>query len=288
MTRGFVDSGRFTPVFAVEIDSDAAVTYAANFGADHIFVGPIEKVAEFPGADVLIGGPPCQGFSPLNRDGVGAERRALWREYVRAIEEAMPAAFVMENVPELLTSPEYASFRDAAAQRGFCIRGEVLNAADFGVPQRRRRATSDPASARPVARADPFQPRCAGDRDAALAYVRRRRRRSSSGPRRAELAQPSQPPARKHHPLQGGPTRRRRPIPDATQPRRGGSGPSGSCMLAEQALRHHRRVRPAAVETPCVHDPNGVLQAREGPLSPSVCASPDHRPRGRPMHVFRG
>lgn len=140
MTRGFVDTGRFRPVFAVEMDSDAAATYAANFGEDHTFVGQIEDVAEFPAADVVIGGPPCQGFSPLNRDRVGAERRALWEEYLRALDEAGPAAFVMENVPELLSSPEYASFRKAAGDRGFRVHGEVLNAADYGVPQRRRRA----------------------------------------------------------------------------------------------------------------------------------------------------
>jgi len=140
MTRGFVDTGLFEPVLAVEWDRDAASTYAANFGADHVFAGAIEDVDVFPQADVVIGGPPCQGFSPLNRNGVGLERRALWREYLRALDQADPAAFVMENVPELLTSPEYRNFRTAAEARGFRLRGEVLNAADFGVPQRRRRA----------------------------------------------------------------------------------------------------------------------------------------------------
>jgi DNA (cytosine-5)-methyltransferase 1 len=76
----------------------------------------------------------------LNRGGVGLERRALWREYLRAIDESAPTVFVMENVPELLSSPEYVGFRDAAEKRGFRVHGEVLNAADFGVPQRRRRA----------------------------------------------------------------------------------------------------------------------------------------------------
>ena len=140
MTRGFVDTELFEPVFAVEMDRDAASTYAANFGADHVFAGPIEEVAEFPDGDVVIGGPPCQGFSPLNRNGVGFERRGLWREYLRALDEAGPTAFVMENVPELLASPEYRNFRAAAEARGFAVRGEVLNAADYGVPQRRRRA----------------------------------------------------------------------------------------------------------------------------------------------------
>jgi DNA (cytosine-5)-methyltransferase 1 len=139
MTRGFEDSGAFRSVFAVEFDRDAATTYAANFG-DHVACGRIEDVAAFPAADVVIGGPPCQGFSPLNRAAVGFERRGLWREYLRALEAVEPRAFVMENVPELLRSAEYAEFRRRAEELGFMVGGEILNAADFGVPQRRRRA----------------------------------------------------------------------------------------------------------------------------------------------------
>ena len=98
-------------------------------------------MASFPRADVVIGGPPCQGFSPLNRDAVGFERRGLWREYLRALEQARPGAFVMENVPELLRSAEYAEFKRRAERGlGFTVEGRILNAADFGVPQRRRRA----------------------------------------------------------------------------------------------------------------------------------------------------
>ncbi|HVS99084.1 MAG TPA: DNA cytosine methyltransferase [Solirubrobacterales bacterium] len=139
MTRGFEDSGAFRSVFAVELDRDAAATYAANFGA-HVACGPIEDVAAFPAADVVIGGPPCQGFSPLNRAAVGFERRGLWRQYLRALVAVEPCAFVMENVPELLRSAEYAEFRRRVEGLGFRVEGEVLNAADFGVPQRRRRA----------------------------------------------------------------------------------------------------------------------------------------------------
>jgi DNA (cytosine-5)-methyltransferase 1 len=164
MTRGFVDSARFRPIFAVEHDTDAAATYVANFGI-HMHRAAIEDVTVFPTADIVIGGPPCQGFSPLNRDGVGLERRGLWKEYLRALDDAAPRAFVMENVPELLVSEEYASFREAALSRGFLVAEGVLNAADYGVPQRRRRAIaigmrgllpalppathSDPAAPRP-------------------------------------------------------------------------------------------------------------------------------------------
>lgn len=139
MTRGFLDSDEFRSVYAVEADRDAAATYRLNFG-DHVVNGLIEDVATFPRADVVIGGPPCQGFSPLNRGAVGFERRGLWQEYLRALVKVEPRAFVMENVPELLKSAEYAEFKRRAEREGFLVDEDILNAADFGVPQRRRRA----------------------------------------------------------------------------------------------------------------------------------------------------
>lgn len=139
MTLGFEDTGRFRSIFAVERDEPAAETYRRNFG-DHIEAVPIEQVVEFPRSDVVIGGPPCQGFSPLNMLRVGLDRRSLWRQYLRALEGADPNVFVMENVPELLRSAEYAAFADAAEELGYFVDGRVLNAADYGVPQRRRRA----------------------------------------------------------------------------------------------------------------------------------------------------
>ncbi len=138
MTWGFREAG-FESVFAVEWDADAAETHRHNFG-DHIFEGAIENVADFPAADVIIGGPPCQGFSPLNMIGVGLERRGLWRHYLRAIEQAAPFAFVMENVPELLRSGEYRALQVAAQRLGYVVEGRVLNAANYGVPQTRKRA----------------------------------------------------------------------------------------------------------------------------------------------------
>lgn len=146
LTLGFKLTERFKPMFAVELDPDAADTYELNFG-EHIArradarPTPIEDVREFPTAHVVIGGPPCQGFSPLNMGGVGLERRGLWREYFRALKQADPLAFVMENVPELLRSAEYADFKHAVDEElGFTVDERILNAADYGVPQTRRRA----------------------------------------------------------------------------------------------------------------------------------------------------
>lgn len=145
MTCGFADSGRFAPVSAVETDQDAAATYMLNFG-EHIATAqdgtprPIEEITEFPNVDVVIGGPPCQGFSLLNRHGTGLERRALWREYLRALSQSEATAFVMENVPQLISSRELRLFTGHAVDLGFTVQARVLNAADYGVPQRRKRA----------------------------------------------------------------------------------------------------------------------------------------------------
>src|SRR5438477_8229050 len=88
MTCGFVKaSSAFEPIFAVEIEPDAAEIYRANFG-NHIHVGDIADVDVFPKADVVIGGPPCQGFSPLGRDRDAKSRaklNSLWRHFVDAL-----------------------------------------------------------------------------------------------------------------------------------------------------------------------------------------------------------
>src|SRR5258707_1318460 len=93
MTCGFVQADEaFDPIFAVEIEAAAAAIYEANFGA-HVHVGDIADVTEFPKADVVIGGPPCQGFSPLGRDRDTTSRAALnslWRHFVEALRQAEP------------------------------------------------------------------------------------------------------------------------------------------------------------------------------------------------------
>lgn len=140
MTRGFVDSGRFQAVFAVESDPDAAAAYAANFTDEHLEPRPIQDVEVFPTADIVIGGPPCQGFSNLNRAGESVESRRRWKDYIRALDASRPRMFVMENVPQMLKSSEYPMFKAEARARGYVVEERILNAADFGVPQRRRRA----------------------------------------------------------------------------------------------------------------------------------------------------
>lgn len=140
LSVGLAQAGAFVSVLAVDSDPDAAQTYSANFPETEVITGLVETVKTIPKADVVVGGPPCQGFSALNRDKVGMERRALWRQYLRVLKASRAEVFVMENVPELLRSVEFRAFEKAARALGFAMFAEVLDAADYGVPQRRRRA----------------------------------------------------------------------------------------------------------------------------------------------------
>lgn len=149
LSLGFeqADAG-FRPIHAVEIDSAAARTYKRHFGVP-VYDGPIETIesfAELAEADVIIGGPPCQGFSPLGRDRDDvsrAEMNELWQQYLRAVRELKPKAFVIENVPEFQKSAQFARLLELMEQdedlREYGFGYGVLNAADYGVPQRRRR-----------------------------------------------------------------------------------------------------------------------------------------------------
>ncbi len=141
------DGADFEPVFAVEHDAAAARTYKTNFGV-HVYDGDIEffGVGGYPDADIILGGPPCQGFSPLGRDRDDesrAELNGLWEHYLAAVLKVRPKAFVIENVPEFQRSQQFNELlhrMDAdkvLSEYGYAY--GVLNAADYGVPQSRRR-----------------------------------------------------------------------------------------------------------------------------------------------------
>ena len=95
--------------------------------------------AEIPQADVVIGGPPCQGFSLLNKKRDGDSRRALWEPYLEIANRSGARVFIMENVNELFRSPELDAIRAKAAIFDFNTMAAIVNAADYGAPQTRRR-----------------------------------------------------------------------------------------------------------------------------------------------------
>jgi DNA (cytosine-5)-methyltransferase 1 len=143
MTAGFTAHG-FKPVLAVEWNLDAAATYAANFGEAHIHWGDINAVLkkDIPQVDVVIGGPPCQGFSSLGSRDVEDPRNKLWNSYLQVVERARPKAFVIENVARFQRSTEFQLLLQEAEDgliKEYELSHGVLLAADFGVAQRRPR-----------------------------------------------------------------------------------------------------------------------------------------------------
>jgi DNA (cytosine-5)-methyltransferase 1 len=143
MSIGFRDQG-FTSIMAVEHDLHAAATYAANFGEDHVHHCDIATIGddEIPQARVVIGGPPCQGFSNLGSRDVNDPRNKLWKEYLRFVQIAQPDVFVLENVSRFRSSSEFELLLKEATDgmiKDYELVHGVLIAADYGVPQRRPR-----------------------------------------------------------------------------------------------------------------------------------------------------
>jgi len=145
MTLGFTDErfcGGFECVLSVDNDAAAMRTHEKAYSAPGI-VGNIEDWLEtnpqIPVADIVIGGPPCQGFSLLNKNRTGDGRRALWEPYMDVVERSGAKMFVMENVPELQRSSEFVDIQTRAGSMGFDLIYEVVNAADYGVAQTRKR-----------------------------------------------------------------------------------------------------------------------------------------------------
>ena len=163
---GFAQAG-FRTTLVVETDKACCDTFVANFHGDLKSVnGPVENVsfsedspgllevafrgAEFenrflqPHPDVVIGGAPCQAFSVAGLQNPDDPRGTLVGEFVRIVREVRPKAFVLENVPRLLTStkPHAEAARLsvlALHDVGYSVTTHVLNARDFGIPQSRER-----------------------------------------------------------------------------------------------------------------------------------------------------
>lgn len=148
LTAGFHEaSDRFRSVAAVELDPAAATSYRETFAQADVFTGPIQDWlvrADMPAdVDVVVGGPPCQGFSALGRRDTADERNSLWRQYAEVLTHVRPGYFVVENVPAFGRSRQYQDFL-AATRPGefledYALEHQVLNAADYGAPQVRKR-----------------------------------------------------------------------------------------------------------------------------------------------------
>jgi DNA (cytosine-5)-methyltransferase 1 len=149
LSEGFRQaSNEYQTVAAIEMDKAAAASYEATFGKGIVNAKSIQdwlSEDEIPNTiDVIIGGPPCQGFSTLGKQDQEDKRNFLWKQYAETIQRTHPKFFVMENVPAFLHSQQYDAFQACTEAGGilsdYSFDVSVLNAADYGVPQLRRRA----------------------------------------------------------------------------------------------------------------------------------------------------
>ena len=148
LSAGVTSPGGFRTIAAVELDRAAAATYKLNHPETEVFQGFIQDwltQVEVPDVDVVVGGPPCQGFSTLGKQDTEDDRNALWYEYAKTITRARPKWFVVENVAAFMKSEQFDLFRLETESRSGILRdwafdARVVNAADYGSHQARKRA----------------------------------------------------------------------------------------------------------------------------------------------------
>lgn len=150
LSLGFEQMG-FDVVIANEYDASIAQAYINNRNNPNMIVADITKLpihetfGKYRGqVDLVVGGPPCQGYSQKGqRKTINDPRNFLFRYFVDVVKEVSPQYFVMENVPNLLTA-EKGYFKNELimmfTELGYTINAQVLCAADYGVPQNRNRA----------------------------------------------------------------------------------------------------------------------------------------------------
>lgn len=143
----------FKTMIALDFDEKAVTTFKKNMPDSEVMVGDItdktvkEKIvslARNAGVNMIVGGPPCQGYSMKGKKlGLEDPRNFLFREYLDLVDKLQPDVFVIENVKGLLLSAN-GWFKDEIVKTieelGYSVNVSILNAADYGVPQSRQRA----------------------------------------------------------------------------------------------------------------------------------------------------
>ena len=150
---GFEQVNGFKTVIGVDFDKKVLVTFKNNITNAKVICGNLkdEKLkkqiiheAKMLSVNMIIGGPPCQGFSNKGKNlGLEDERNFLFLEYIKIVEALNPEVFVIENVKNLITSCDgyfIKQILDKLQNLGYIINYGVLNAINFGVPQNRERA----------------------------------------------------------------------------------------------------------------------------------------------------
>lgn len=151
MTQGLTQAG-FKPVASVELNPIASATHTRNFPQCYHFCGDIAQFKAkkwldeivSPEVHLVVGGPPCQGFSVAGKRNPNDQRNRLFHEFIRVVDQIKPWYVLMENVPGILTLQK-GHFQEAICEEfkaiGYThISIAILESAAYGVPQIRPRA----------------------------------------------------------------------------------------------------------------------------------------------------
>jgi DNA (cytosine-5)-methyltransferase 1 len=138
LSHSFATEG-FDPIQAVELCSSACETYRHNLG-NHVVNADIRHVEPAGPCDVIVAGPPCQGFSTLGKRKLNDPRNRLSLEVVRWAELTGADVVVIENVSAFLESAVWLRVKCQLIELGYDVFSFVLSAVDYGVPQRRSRS----------------------------------------------------------------------------------------------------------------------------------------------------
>ena len=152
LALGFHSNKKFNINLANDIWKPARDTYTFNFPDVPFILDDIKNLSKenisnyFPnGVDVIIGGPPCQGFSMCGARNVEDARNTLFYEYARLVGELRPYLFIMENVKGILSmkNPEgkmvINEVKKEFSKKGYNVECDILNTKNYGVPQARER-----------------------------------------------------------------------------------------------------------------------------------------------------
>ncbi len=151
LTLGFKWAG-FKALVANDFFKEAGMTFSANFPEIKFIGGDItqpavvrqiiDQVTVNGGVDIVIGGPPCQGFSNAGKRMIDDPRNALYKEFVNIVVMTNPKIFIMENVEGIISinkGQTFSEIKEDFRDLGYEVTGRKLIATEFGVPQKRKR-----------------------------------------------------------------------------------------------------------------------------------------------------
>ena len=150
LSSGFIEAG-YNVVLGIDNWSDAIETFQFNHKLSKAIVADLfnempKEISEKTGIkniDLIIGGPPCQGFSVAGKRVIDDKRNKLYKSFVKFVEYFQPKAFMLENVPNIVSMNDGIvkdNIIEDFENLGYKVVYKVLLASEFGVPQNRRRA----------------------------------------------------------------------------------------------------------------------------------------------------